>query len=165
MTVSARISVHGVGDPDPVTLHYTTADGQVIDGAVPLAASKDGLRYECQLPPSGDGVRQDLVYRITAGDTLTPDYKLTVLPAPTILVERIDYTFPAYTARPKQTVTRHGDIIALEGTRVTIFAKANQPIKKADIEFDPARSESGGKVRQASANNLLPMKKPTSKQR
>src|SRR5690606_38757132 len=36
-----------------------------------------------------------------------------------------------------QTVERIGDIRALEGTKVTIHAKANQPIQAAFIEFDP----------------------------
>ena len=54
--------------------------------------------------------------RIVAGDAETHPYRLTVIAAPTIIVERLDYAYPPYTKRPPETVEQQGDIKALEGT-------------------------------------------------
>jgi hypothetical protein len=80
-------------------------------------------------------------YRIVAGDA-SPEFRLTVVSAPTIIVDRLHYQFPPYTKRAAETAVQHGDIRALEGTKVTIHAIANQPIKSAWIEFDPAADDS-----------------------
>ncbi|HZN33325.1 MAG TPA: hypothetical protein VFB80_05875, partial [Pirellulaceae bacterium] len=155
-TISAIVS--GVRGGDPVTLLVSTADGQTIDQPVEMTLAAGGLRYECVLPsdgkaPSGrsagrqgeaqpfagpsSGLQQDVTYRIVAGDAESPLYKLTVVAAPTIIVERLEYQYPAYTKKPAEKVEQQGDIKGLEGTRVTIQAIANQPIKSAWIEFDP----------------------------
>ena len=42
-----------------------------------------------------------------------------------ISVERIDYDYPEYTGFVDRSVERLGDIRAIEGTRVTIHARAN----------------------------------------
>jgi hypothetical protein len=139
--------VHGLRDGDPVRLVYSTADGQTVDRTVEMALASGGLRYECKLPAKGQesgvgsresaGIQQDLTYHIVAGDAQSADYKLTVVAAPTIIVEKLDYQFPAYTKKPPLSTPRQGDIHALEGTRVTIHAVANQPIKSAYLELDP----------------------------
>ncbi len=153
-TVSAI--VQGVRDGDPVTLLVSTADGQTVDQPVEMSLAPGGLRYQCVLPPRdagpadlpaggsaapfaglSPGLQQDLTYRIVAGDAESLAYKLTVVAAPTIIVERLEYEFPPYTKKPAEKVERRGDIRALEGTKVTIRAVANQPIKSAWIEFDP----------------------------
>ena len=135
--ISAKIDTHGLRTPGPVTLFYSTADGQIVDRPVPMNPTPESVRHEAQLPPSGSGLQQDVTYYIVAGDAISSKHRLTVIPAPTITVERVDLDFPSYTGRPKQTLERQGDINSLEGTRVSIFAKANQPIKSAHIEFDP----------------------------
>lgn len=133
VTVSAEIL--GTRSGEPVTLIYSTADGQLVDRPVEMQPSEAGLRYEAVLPPGGSGIEQSLEYRIVAGDAATASWKLRVLPAPTILVESLEYEFPAYTKRPRQRIERQGDIQALEGTRVSIHARANQPIASAAIDF------------------------------
>ncbi len=88
--------------------------------------------------PAGDGgVQRDLVYWIEAGDARTPAYQVRVVPAPVILVESIEYEYPAYTKLPKRIIERQGDLRAVEGTRITVRARANQPIAAAVLEFDP----------------------------
>ena len=144
--IAVSASVSGVDDNDPVMLIFSTADGQTVDRQVPMSLAAGGLRYECQLPPSNrgsgvgsqeSGIQQDLTYRIVAGDAESPNYRLTVVAAPTIIVEKLEYQFPAYTKKPRETVPQQGDIHALEGSRVTIHAIANQPIKSARLYFDP----------------------------
>jgi hypothetical protein len=152
LEVSAE--VRGIGDDDEVLVRYTTADGRAVDKPVAMAAAQDGSTFTCRLPAGGDstgaaGIAQDLTYRIEAGDARTLDYPVTVVAAPTILVERIDYDYPQYTdytdvteeANPVEGSAARpwadpGRIRAIEGTRVTIHSRANGPIDDAHIDFD-----------------------------
>ena len=80
---------------------------------------------------------QNLRYRIEAGDARSLDYRGDGRAAPSILVERIEYDYPEYTGYVDRERRRaSGDIRAIEGTRVTIHARANGPIKQADVDFD-----------------------------
>lgn len=141
-TVKVSATLRGVRSTDRLEVLFSTVDGQLVDQAVPLVHSV-GDRYEAMLPPGADsagdngGLGQDATYRIVAGDAESRRYRLTVLAAPRIAVRRLEYAFPAYTRKPPQVVTETGDIRALEGTRVTLHAQANHPIRSAWIEFDP----------------------------
>jgi hypothetical protein len=79
---------------------------------------------------------QNVRYRIEAGDARSLDYHVIVVPAPSILVERIEYDYPEYTGYVDRSVDGSGDIRAIEGTYVTIHARANGPVQQADIDFD-----------------------------
>ena len=154
--VPISCKVTGLRADDRVRLVYSTTDGQAIDREVALTALPGGLLFEGRLPPDGQGpgpsgLQQDLTYRIVAGDAETKPYRLTVAPAPTIVVDKLQYDFKRYTRRARQEITGQGDLHALEGTKVTIFAQANQPIKMATLEFDPP--EDGSK-----APEVLPLK-------
>ncbi len=138
LTVSA--DVRGIGDDDPVVVRYTTADGQAVDMPAPMKPSAAGLRFSGQIPPAHEGalagVAQDFRYRIEAGDARSREYSVSVVAAPTITIEKIDYDYPDYTGFADHSVERLGDIRAIEGTKVTIHARANQPIKEAAIDFE-----------------------------
>ena len=156
LTVTAR--VRGCGEWQPVTLFYTTADGQTVDKPIVMSPTKSGLRRQCEVPSDGSGVQQDLTYRIEAGDAATGQYRVAVRPAPAIFVERIEYQYPAYTGRQPDVVERQGDIRALEGSRVKILARANQSIGSAYIELDPdGRSP---KQREGQAETTTPLALP-----
>lgn len=135
LVVSA--AVNGLGKEEEVTLFYSTADGQTDKRPVTMKLDKGGLRYEASLPPEPTGVQQDMVYHLVAGDAETPEYRITVLPAPSISIVKLHYDYPDYTGEPDLDAPREGDIRGLEGTRVTIYAEANQEIQSAFIEFDP----------------------------
>jgi hypothetical protein len=141
-TVEVSAKVRGVSSGDTVTLYFTTEDKQTVRQPVAMHLAKDAVEYKCTLPPEAGGIRQSLAYRIEAGDASTADFFLTVLPAPTIVVQSVEYDYPDYTERPNLVVERQGDVRSLEGTRVTIRARANQPIQSAYIEFDPAPAAS-----------------------
>ncbi|MEX2091209.1 MAG: hypothetical protein WD971_00955 [Pirellulales bacterium] len=138
LAVSA--DVRGIGDDDPVVVRYTTADGQAVDRPAPMTPSAAGLRFTGQIPPPQDaargGVAQNLRYRIEAGDARSLEYSVTVVSAPTITVERIDYDYPEYTGFANRSIERLGDVRAIEGTRVIIHARANQPIEEAAVDFE-----------------------------
>ena len=145
--VSAQVVAHGVGGPGEVSAVFSTLDGQTVERRVPLLLSSSGQRFAARLPAADDGIQQSIRYRIEAGDSRTGDFQLTVLPAPSITVERLEYDYPRYTGLAANVLTQQGDIHAIEGTRVTIHAKANQKIRSAQIEFDPGKS----------TRSLLPM--------
>ncbi len=144
LTVTAR--VNQLGSDEPVDLFFTTADGQQLDRLVGMRPSEDGLRYVCSLPPEEEGeigVQQDFVYRVEAGDAKSQAYQVEVVPAPSIVVQEVRCNYPKYTGREPTVEKMQGDIRALEGTRVTVVARANLEIKSADIEFDPDRRDDG----------------------
>jgi len=144
-SVTISCSIFGLREKEQVELSYSTTDGQVVDRRVLMTAAGTDTSFEAILPPpSADhspasrGIQQDLVYHIIAGDSVSTDYRVTVSAAPTIAVEKIVYTFPSYTRTPERTIEGQGDIQGLEGARVTIHARANQPIESATLEFDPS---------------------------
>lgn len=134
VVVSAVIK--GLRATEEVTLRYSTRDGQVVDRPLPMALGETGYRHAVELPPDNLGLQQDLQYRIEAGDAISPSYKIRVDTAPTIVLEEIEYKYPDYSELPPRKVARHGDIQALDGTRVTLRAKANQPIGQAHLDFE-----------------------------
>jgi hypothetical protein len=138
LTVSA--DVRGIGEDDPVVVRYTTADGQAVDMPTPMKPSAAGLRFTGQIPPAEKGVftgvAQDFRYWIEAGDARSREYAVSVVAAPTISIERIDYDYPDYTLFADHSVDRLGDVRAIEGTKVTIHARTNQPIREAAVDFE-----------------------------
>jgi len=135
---------------EPVTVRYTTQDEQLGLQAATMQPTAGLLRHECRLPADEQGVQRDVTYWIEAGDARTAAYQVRVVPAPVILVDAIEYEYPAYTRLPKRVSERQGDIKAAEGTRVTVRARANQPIAAAVLEFDPPPETAGQAVRASS---------------
>ncbi len=134
--VTVKAEIQGLPDDGPVTLHYTTADGQLVGRAIAMKVPSAGYLYECQLPDGKEGIQQDVTYQVVAGDAVSRGYRLTMQAAPTIVVESVDYRYPDYTGLVSQTTDHQADIKGIEGTQVTIHAMANQPIKQALIDFD-----------------------------
>ncbi len=136
--ISARIL--GATPDDIVRLLYTTQDNQTVDREVPMNPPSTGQRYTCTIPANTLGIQQDLKYRIEAGDAKSAEFQLTMVRIPSIVVDRIEYKYPAYTRLPSHTTEDEGEVHAIEGTVVTVHAKANHKIKAARIEFDPDAS-------------------------
>lgn len=143
-SVTVRCVVLGLRTNETVKVVYSSLDGQTMEKTVPLQPSAIGTRFEAEIPARDSaergplGVQQDLVYRIVAGDYVSRDYQVKVTTAPTMVVERVTYDFKPYTRKSQLVVAGQGDLQALEGTRVTIHARANQPIETGFLELDPA---------------------------
>lgn len=173
--VEVSADVRGARSQDAVKLVYTSADGQVTDRAI-VMKNAGGNRYVATLPGPGSdqpmgrsGLQQGVQYHVEAGDAISSIYEIRVRMAPTIAVERAELNFPAYTLKPSQSQPT-GEIKSLEGTRVTIHARANQPIKSAFLELDPrpgraaerialqvdGQSASGGFTLQLKADRVTP---------
>jgi hypothetical protein len=137
-SVDVSALVGGLRDGEPVTLLASTADGQSVDQPIPMSPVGEGNRFQCKLPPGDLGLQQDILYRLVAGDCNTPQFRIEVQIAPSILVDRVDYHFPPYTGQKDRTVLGQGDLRAIEGTRITLHATANQDIREAKIDLNCA---------------------------
>ncbi len=134
VTVKAR--VQGLPDDEQVLLYYTTADRQIVDRAVEMARPSGDYRHTAVLPAGDAALQQTITYRIEAGDAQSRDYEITVVAAPTIVVQAIEYKYPAYTGLLAQRLEHQGDLKAIEGTEVVLEGLANQPIAQAYVDFD-----------------------------
>ena len=138
-------TVNRLRNDEHVAILFSTADGQAVDSRVELQlaepsssgghSERDG-RWKTTLPESGDGLHQDITYKIVAGDATAGPYRVKVLPSPSIVVEEIKYDYPQYMNREPLVISDAGEINSVEGTRVTVRASANQQIESAYIEFD-----------------------------
>jgi hypothetical protein len=135
-TLDVAAQVRGVAPDIPVILIYGTHDGQLVDVAVEMAQDGDRDMFRARIGDSETGLQQGIRYRISAGDAVSTDFRVSVVEAPNIVVRQVDYEFPVYTGQSPES-RQSGDISALEGTRVTVRASANQPIRSAHIEFFP----------------------------
>ncbi|MEM9352211.1 MAG: hypothetical protein AAGA92_04290 [Planctomycetota bacterium] len=140
-TVEVSAEVLGLAPDEPVVLKYSTADKQAVDRPVTMNSETE-LDYRCTLPGRGPstgrgtaGVQQELTYWIEAGDARSTQHKITVFEKPTIVVQSVRYDYPAYTGLGAREDDAGGDLSAVEGTRVTLFALANQPIDAAHVDF------------------------------
>ncbi len=99
-----------------------------------LPVSEEGYpRFTITCPPAAE----DFTYRVHAGDALSRFYDVTVVP-PAVL-KRLDahYVYPAYTRRAAETEADiPGDIRAVAGTKVTISATTNKPVKSAEVQIN-----------------------------
>lgn len=122
--------------PEKVWLHFTTADGKFRDEPVELRTDGEGpTRFKgILLGENGLGVLQDLRYVIRAGDAVSDEYLINVKQPPSANVDRIAMQFPSY-MKLEQTEQVGGQIEAWEGTKVTLTAHTNIPVKSARIEF------------------------------
>ena len=130
--------VHGLEEDEPVRLLYSTADEQIVGQEIRMKPSAGGTQFSCRVPARSNqgGIQQDFSYWIEAGDARSPRYQVNVFARPTLVVNRLRYDYPAYTGYPSREVEHTGDISAVEGTRVTLFAQANKPIKTAHVDFE-----------------------------
>jgi hypothetical protein len=142
-SVEISAVVRGIDEDEPVTLFFTTADKQFVNEPIPMTLDDDSYAHRCEFSPDGEGVQQNVVYRIGAGDATSGDFEIRVRPAPSILVREVQYDYPAYTGLPRKVVRNGADVQAVEGTMVTIRAAANLPIEQARLELMPSATDDG----------------------
>ena len=159
--VSVLLSTHSATTDTPVYLVYNSSDGRIENRRVRMRRPESQLRHRCDLPDDDAGVQQDLMYRIEAGDAATEWYRIHLLPAPSMVVQQIEYEYPAYTGRKPLVVPGGGDVEGLEGTRVKVVARANQQIESAYLEFDADTSPDDAQPRPqpaaGSSSRTIPM--------
>ncbi len=134
--VEVSAIIEGLADDENATLVYSSTDGQLVDRRVPLVRPAEAYRYQARLPDDERGVQQAIVYHIEAGDACSRRFQVGVVATPTIWVEKLRLRYPDYTQFSARQIFRQGAIQALEGTQVTVTARANHLIKSASIDFD-----------------------------
>ena len=148
VTVSAEIS--GLKEGESARVYYSSADGQSVDEAVPMARAQGEYRFRAALPPGSLGLQQDLDYYLAAGDARSRIFKIQAQVSPVVNVDRVEYHYPQYTGIADRVVQGEGDLRAPEGTRVDIRAVANEDIARASIDLGCAGLHA---VRMAASGN------------
>ena len=138
VTISAMI--RGLEEDEDAQLRFTTDDRQAVDQSLTMHSS-DGLHFQCQLTDHSassrsTGVQGNLHYRIVAGDGHSKSFFLTVVEAPALTVKQVEYDYPEYTGYADQIITDDGHIRAIEGTKITLHARANGSIAEAYVDFE-----------------------------
>ena len=144
LTVRAHVGgrLPDSGEPDePRLLVRYSPEGQVEE--YPLEAGASPRDLARTLPPRV--LQNGCLYRVSAGDATTPEYRIDVRPRPAILKSEARYEYPAYTRlRPE---TADGPAIeGLRGTAVALTVTANRPFKAAALSFESQGSELAGEL-------------------
>jgi collagen type III alpha len=139
-SVKMTAQIKGATERDEVVVIYSSVDGQLLNRQVTLkrseSSSSNRISYhEVTFPPGEEGIEQDLVYQLKVGDAVSEQYRLSVIPVPTIVVQRVEYEYPPYTGLPPRVTSDRADISAVEGTQVAIYGRANQAIRSASLDL------------------------------
>ncbi|MEZ6116602.1 MAG: hypothetical protein R3C28_08510 [Pirellulaceae bacterium] len=130
--LTARLS--GLGSQETVSAFFSTDDGQAVSQEVALQLSETG--WTGRIPGQQEAFYSSGTYWLQAGDARSKEFRFEAVDEPSVHVERIELDYPQYTRLESETLVGQPDIRALEGTRVTIHALANQPIASAYMELD-----------------------------
>ena len=148
-SLPVHVQLRGLHKDETASLRYETLDGQLVDQRVPMEAEIEGLSYRTEFGKTFGGIQQALRYWVVAGDAEKGPFQVQVQSVPLLVVDRVEYVYPAYMKLKNRTVRDDGRIEAPEGTLVTIHGSANQPMVKSHIEFNPVM-EDGRFVRASS---------------
>jgi hypothetical protein len=105
----------------------------------PLERGDSDRDWQTRLPPAM--VHSDFFYKVTGGYAETPEYQVRVQPPP-LLTGQYDvaYQYPYVGSKPEMEVGRtHANLKAVQGTRVTLVAHTNRPVKQGNLEGAPGQ--------------------------
>ncbi|MFN7448061.1 MAG: hypothetical protein ACK5RF_07240 [Pirellula sp.] len=131
------IGTRGMYQQDEVYLRYDLSDGQKVGQRIRMKTDVEGLSYSINFGEGIGGIHQPLSYWVEAGDAVAGPFGVKIQTVPIVAVDRLELQFPKYTKLKDRTIQKDGSCEVPEGTRLRIFAHANQPMEKSRIEFDP----------------------------
>ena len=121
--------------PEDVRVLFTTADRRFVDEPLKMRSTDDQNRFQALMVGDGDrGIRQNLRYRVVAGDATSELFTIAVDQPPTAQVLEVKYQYPTYMNLPER-VDSSGTIEAWEDSTVTIFAESNVPVESAILQL------------------------------
>jgi hypothetical protein len=124
LTISVRAARLG---EDPPMLWISSDDGRAWQGQ-PMAAASVG--FDLTL----GNVQNDLQYFVEGGDARSDRFAIHVLRPPAVTQFRVQYVYPAYTAKPPLSVTNTDGLIeAPVGSTATIEAVCTEPLTAATL--------------------------------
>ncbi|HEY7326567.1 MAG TPA: hypothetical protein VH592_02935 [Gemmataceae bacterium] len=138
-----RGTVHGVIPPQAVVIFR-------FDGF-------PNLEHHCDIKPDESGVgrlntrlpagrvERNFRFQVKANDALSPEYRVEVLPPPSLVSldgkpsPLLELNYPAYTGLPSPEALSPGmgNIDAVLGTSVHLRARVDRPLRRAWIEYQP----------------------------
>jgi len=133
------------GDTLPLVIELT---GQRANKAMLETLTPSGGREVVQMTPLGRDRfsatiqvgRENVLYRVRAGDAETRRYQLEAVARPAIVEFQKTYTYPAYSRlAPKSVTEENGDLAALEGSTVQLKLVANQKVRDAELRIEQGK--------------------------
>lgn len=117
-------------------------DSQDVSWETDLKPQAGATVFWSRLPAPQEGLNRSVQLKLQAGDAAFGPFDVLVVDAPSVLVKKVVYHFPAYTGRSPETREWQGDLRGVEGTEVELQVESNQPLDAAWIDFlDTTRSE------------------------
>jgi hypothetical protein len=110
---------------------WKTEPTTLVSGATDGADSFDHHDYVFK------DIRNSMSYYFEADGHKSEQYTITVVHEPILTEVRVTLTPPAYTREQPTTLTENaGNVQALEGTKVRVQARSNNPLNAAFVQFD-----------------------------
>ncbi len=116
-------------DPKQVTVYLQT--DSVDWNPVPMTPEGGENTYAYFLP----AVEKDVSYYVDIGVKRSVQHRISVFDLPRVEQIDVDYVYPDYTGLKNKTVKGDGDVIAPQGTQVTLHAEFSKTVEKAAIHF------------------------------
>ena len=114
-------------------MHWWTREVSERMRRLPAAQTNSAARTYRHVFPA---VHESFSYRVRCGYALTRHYRVQVVEKPAVTVDRITYTYPAYTGRPAWIQTNAlGEIQALVGTEIAIQGRLSRPDLQATLNL------------------------------
>ncbi|MDR3401500.1 MAG: hypothetical protein P4L99_03290 [Chthoniobacter sp.] len=111
---------------------FTPSGGREVVPMTPLA--RDRFSATIQVG------RENVFYRVRAGDALTKKYQLEAVARPAVVEFQKAYTYPSYAKLEPKTVTEeNGDLSALEGSQVELHLRTNQKVRDAELRIEQGK--------------------------
>jgi len=111
---------------------FTPSGGREVIPMTPLA--RDRFSATIQVG------RENVYYRVRAGDALTRKYQLEAVARPAVVEFQKSYTYPAYSRlAPKSVTEENGDLSALEGSQVELRMRTNQRVRDAELRIEQGK--------------------------
>jgi hypothetical protein len=90
-------------------------------------------------------------YYVEADGIKSRAFHLTVVDLPAVERLSLELRFPSYTGLPPERIEKGGDVAAVRGTTVTVFASITKPVQSGTIRLDekttvPLRADSAGRL-------------------
>ncbi|MCI0704312.1 MAG: hypothetical protein L0241_24910 [Planctomycetia bacterium] len=139
---SITVAVHVGGkvpspdNPDRVRLliRHNLADPNYDE--LPMIQGENSRDWEVRVPDYM--VQNGFWYKVAAGDTVTPEYKVTVRSLPMFTDFTATYEYPKYL--PRNPETAHDPVLrGYRGTTVTLFARTNREVRDGRMEIKPSK--------------------------
>jgi len=90
------LQVRGWHRGDRALIRYSTDDGQTVDQTLSIPAEIEGLTYALDFGKSLGGLVQPMHYFVEAGDAKAGPFAIRIQAVPLVLLEQVEYTYPAY---------------------------------------------------------------------